>query len=102
MSGLVLGLPLLVAIMLVVATFIMVARIGMRDRAAASRMINVPLALRFGAVVLQIFITAIVVLCEVALQDDQLRGVFRFHLYWTGVYAFWYPVRMILADSFQP
>jgi hypothetical protein len=83
-SGIILGAPLIFAVGLVIATLVMVVRIGIQDRATASRSINVPLALRLGAIVLQIFITAIILLCEISLTDDQNRGVFRFHLYWSG------------------
>ncbi|KAF8607010.1 hypothetical protein BDV93DRAFT_520603 [Ceratobasidium sp. AG-I] len=84
-SGVALGLPVIFAIGLVVATLIMVVRISIRDREQASQMINISLAFRFAAVVLQIFITAIITICEISLKDDQLRGVFRFHLYWTAL-----------------
>jgi low affinity Fe/Cu permease len=83
-SGVILGLPLIVAAILVIAIVIMLVDIGVRNRERASRSVNVPLALRFTAIVIQIFITAIVLICEISLQDNQLRSVFRLHIYWTG------------------
>lgn len=80
-------MPLMFAIGLAMATAFIVIRISIRDRELASRMVNIPLAFRFAAIVLQIFVTAIITLCELALHDDQLREVFRFHLYWTGACA---------------
>ncbi|CCO30745.1 hypothetical protein BN14_04775 [Rhizoctonia solani AG-1 IB] len=59
--------------------------LAIKGRGMASQSVNVPLALRFAAIVTQIFITAIFLICEISLQDDQLRGVFDLHIYWTGV-----------------
>ncbi|KAG8715064.1 hypothetical protein FRC11_005930 [Ceratobasidium sp. 423] len=58
---------------------------AIKNRGRASQSVNVPLALRFAAIVIQIFITAIFLLCEISLSDDQLRGVFELHTYWTSV-----------------
>ncbi|KAG8743509.1 hypothetical protein FRC10_011900 [Ceratobasidium sp. 414] len=84
-SSLILGVPLIVSASLALVTLTLIARVYIRDRAAASQSINVPLAFRFVVIVLQIFVMAIVLLCEISLRDDQLRGVFRFHLYWTAL-----------------
>ncbi|KAG9095735.1 hypothetical protein FS749_009908 [Ceratobasidium sp. UAMH 11750] len=83
-SATILGLPLIVSVGLILVTLILIARIYIRDR-AASRSINVPLAFRFMLIVLQTFIMAIILICEICLKDDQLKGVHRFHLYWTAL-----------------
>ncbi|KAG9123453.1 hypothetical protein FRC07_014921 [Ceratobasidium sp. 392] len=87
-SGVIVGMPLVVSLGLVLATFAMIIRIYIRDRATASQSINLPLAFRFAAIVLQIFIMTIILLCEIALKDNRLRGVFRFHLYWAALGPF--------------
>ncbi|QRW06501.1 hypothetical protein RhiLY_05500 [Ceratobasidium sp. AG-Ba] len=84
-SGIILGVPLLVSVGLVLATLIMIIRIYLRDRVTATQSINVYLAFRFAVIVVQIFVLAILLLCEIALRDDQLAGVFRFHLYWAAL-----------------
>ncbi|KEP50380.1 Rad60-SLD domain protein [Rhizoctonia solani 123E] len=58
---------------------------AIKNRGTASQSVNIPLALRFAAIVIQIFITAIFLLCEISLHDDQLVVIFDLHPYWTSV-----------------
>ncbi|CAE6472478.1 unnamed protein product [Rhizoctonia solani] len=84
-SGIILGSPLLIAAALIFAIIGNLVHLAVKGRGMASQSVNIPLALRFAAIVIQIFITAILMLCEISLQDDQLRGVFDLHTYWTSV-----------------
>ncbi|KAJ1303269.1 hypothetical protein OPQ81_011466 [Rhizoctonia solani] len=84
-SGVILGLPIIIATALIIAIVGVLAHMAIKNRGRAPQLVNIPLALRFAAIVIQIFITAILLLCEISLQDDQLRGVFNLHIYWTSV-----------------
>ncbi|KAF8713127.1 hypothetical protein RHS03_00967, partial [Rhizoctonia solani] len=84
-SGVILGLPLIIATALVLVIIGNLAYLAIKGRGRTSESVNIPLALRFAAIVIQIFITAILMLCEISLQDEQLRGVFHLHIYWTSV-----------------
>ncbi|CAE6464002.1 unnamed protein product [Rhizoctonia solani] len=84
-SGIILGLPLIIATALILAIIGILTHLAIKNRGRASKSVNAPLALRFAAIVTQIFITAIFMLCEISLQDDQLRGVFDLHIYWTSL-----------------
>lgn len=84
-SGIILGLPLIVATALIFAIIGTLAHMAIKNRGRASQSVNIPLALRFAAIVIQIFITAILLLCEISLKDEKLRGVFDLHIYWTSV-----------------
>ncbi|CAE6458801.1 unnamed protein product [Rhizoctonia solani] len=84
-SGIILGSPLIVAAALIFAIVGTLTHMAIKNRGRASQSVNVPLALRFSAIVVQIFITAILLLCEISLEDYQLRGVFDLHIYWTSV-----------------
>ncbi|KAF8754990.1 hypothetical protein RHS01_05718 [Rhizoctonia solani] len=89
-SGVILGLPLIIATALVLVIIGNLAYLAIKGRGRTSESVNIPLALRFAAIVIQIFITAILMLCEISLQDEQLRGVFHLHIYWTtGADAIW-------------
>ncbi|CUA68826.1 hypothetical protein RSOLAG22IIIB_03691 [Rhizoctonia solani] len=84
-SAIILGLPIIIATGLIFAIFGLIICMAIKNRGRTSQSVNVPLALRFAAIVTQIFITAIFLLCEISLQDDQLRGVFDLHPYWTSI-----------------
>ncbi|CAE7189591.1 unnamed protein product [Rhizoctonia solani] len=84
-SGIILGFPLIIATVLIFGIIGVLVHMAIENRGRASQSVNVPLALRFAAIVIQIFITAIFLLCEISLQDYQLRGVFDLHPYWTSV-----------------
>ncbi|KAH7337050.1 hypothetical protein B0J17DRAFT_629651 [Rhizoctonia solani] len=75
----------LIATALIFAIIGTLAHMAIKNRGRASQSVNIPLALRFAAIVIQIFITAILLLCEISLKDEKLRGVFDLHIYWTSV-----------------
>ncbi|CAE6449772.1 unnamed protein product [Rhizoctonia solani] len=84
-SGVILGLPLIIAAILIFAIVGILTHMAIKNRGRAFQSVNIPLALRFTAIVIQIFITAVFLLCEISLQDEQLRGVFDLHPYWASV-----------------
>ncbi|KAG8729844.1 hypothetical protein FRC12_020671, partial [Ceratobasidium sp. 428] len=84
-ASIIAGFPLILSVGLSVATSVIIIQMYIRDRATTAQSINIPLALRFAAIVLQIFVITIVLLCEITLTDAQLKVMFRFHLYWAAL-----------------